>query len=163
MTGNPPTYLLDAASRPVGLGEDKTVVVTFQTTDADTAEKTDSITITNSGSVSLALDDFKLSSSNSTLAPMNGLSVSALNGNTLTIAMAKSVTAETAYLFYQSYCLGAITLEKTVSKVSLPAPTNAKWDTTVPGKATWGRVTNAAKYSVQLDRKSTRLNSSHSV
>ena len=155
MTGNPPTYLLDAASRPVGLGEDKTVVVTFQTTDADTAEKTDSITITNSGSVSLALDDFKLSSSNSTLAPMNGLSVSALNGNTLTIAMAKSVTAETAYLFYQSYCLGAITLEKTVSKVSLPAPTNAKWDTTVPGKATWGRVTNAAKYSVQLYRGDT--------
>ena len=155
MTGNPPTYLLDAASCPVGLGEDKTVVVTFQTTDADTAEKTDSITITNSGSVSLALDDFKLSSSNSTLAPMNGLSVSALNGNTLTIAMAKSVTAETAYLFYQSYCLGAITLEKTVSKVSLPAPTNAKWDTTVPGKATWGRVTNAAKYSVQLYRGDT--------
>ena len=152
MTGNPPTYLLDAASCPVGLGEDKTVAVTFQTTDADTAKKTDSITITitNSGSASLALDAFKLSSLDSASVPINGLSVSALEDNTLTITMAKSVTADTAYLFYRSYCLGAITLEKTVSKVSLPAPTNAKWDTTVPGKATWDSVANAAKYSVQL-------------
>ena len=153
MTGNPPTYLLDAANCPVRLGdEDKSVAVTFQTTDADTAEKTDSITITNSGSDSdtLALDDFNISSSDSALVSISGLSVSALEGNTLTITMAKSVTAKKAYLFYQAYCLGEITLSKTVTKVALPAPTNAKWDTTVPGKATWGRVTNAAKYSVQL-------------
>ena len=152
MTGNPPTYLLDAANCPVGLGGDKTVAVTFQTTDADTAKKTDSITITNSGSDSdtLALDDFNISSSDSTLVSISGLSVSDLEGNTLTITMAKSVTAKKAYLFYQAYCLGEITLSKTVNQVALPAPTNAKWDTTVPGKATWGRVTNAAKYSVQL-------------
>lgn len=150
MTGNPPTYLLDAANCPVGLGEDKTVAVTFQTTDADTAKKTSSITITNSGSATLALGDCKLSSSNSALVPMNGLSVSALNDNTLTITMAKSVTAKKAYLFYQAYCLGEITLSKTVTKVALPAPTNAKWDTIVPGKATWDSVANAAKYSVQL-------------
>ena len=152
MTGNPPTYLLDAANCPVGLGEDKTVAVTFQTTDADTAEKTDSITITNSGSDSntLALDDFNISSSDSALVLMNGLRVSALNDNTLTIAMAKSVTAKKAYLFYQAYCLGEITLSKTVNQVALPVPTNAKWDTTVPGKATWDSVANAEKYSVQL-------------
>ena len=158
MTGNPPTYLLDATNCPVRLGdEDKTVAVTFQTTDADTAEKTDSITITNSGSATLALDDFKLSSSNSTLVSMNGLSVSALNNNTLTIAMAKSVTAKKAYLFYQAYCLGEITLEKTVSKVSLPAPTNAKWDTALSGRAVWDAVTNASKYSVQLYKDNTEL------
>ena len=150
MTGNPPTYLLDAENCPVGLGEDNIVAVTFQTTDADTAEKTDSITITNKDSATFALGDFKLSSSNSALVPINGLSVSALNDNTLTIAMAKSVTAETAYLFYQAYCLGEITLSKTVNQVALPAPTNAKWDTIVPGKATWDSVANAAKYSVQL-------------
>ena len=150
MTGNPPTYLLDTASCPVGLGEDKTVAVTFQTTDADTTEKTDSITITKKGSATFAPGDFKLSSSNSASVPMNGLSVSALKGNTLTITMAKSVTAETAYLFYQAYCLGEITLSKTVNQVALPAPTNAKWDTAVSGKATWDSVANAAKYSVQL-------------
>ena len=150
MTGNPPTYLLDAANCPVRLGEDTTVAVTFQTTDADTAEKTDSITITNSGSDTLALGDFKLSSSNSASVPMNGLSVSALNDNTLTITMAKSVTAKKAYLFYQAYCLGEITLSKTVTKVALPAPDTAAWDATVPGKATWDSVANAEKYSVQL-------------
>ncbi len=155
MTGNPPTYLLDAASCPVGLGEDKTVVVTFQTTDADTAVKTDSIAITNSGSASLALDDFKLFSSDSALALITGLSVSALEDNTLTITMAKSVTAKKAYLFYQAYCLGEITLSKTVNKVALPAPTNAKWDATVPGKATWSSVDNAANYSVQLYKNGT--------
>ncbi len=150
MTGNPPTYLLDAASCPVGLGEDQTVDVTFQTTDADTAEKTDSITITNSGSDTLAFDDFMLSSSNSASVPITGLRVSDLEGDTLTITMAKSVTVEKAYLFYRAYCLGEITLSKTVNKVALPVPTNAKWDTTVPGKATWTNVDNAANYSVQL-------------
>ena len=157
MTGNPPTYLLDAASCPVGLGEDKTVDVTFQTTDADTAKKTDSITITitNSGSASLALDDFKLSSSDSALALITGLSVSALEDNTLTITMAKSVTAKKAYLFYQAYCLGEITLSKTVTKVGLPAPDTAAWDATVPGKATWSSVGNAANYSVQLYKDGT--------
>ena len=151
MTGNPPTYLLDVANCPVRLGEDTTVAVTFQTTDADTAEKTDSITITtNKDSATFALGDFKLSSSNSASVPMNGLSVSALNDNTLTITMAKSVTADKAYLFYQAYCLGEITLSKTVTKVALPAPDTAAWDATVPGKATWTRVDNAAKYSVQL-------------
>ena len=155
MTGNPPTYLLDAASCPVGLGEDQTVDVTFQTTDADTAEKTDSITITNSGSDTLAFDDFKLSSSDSSLALITGLSVSALEDNTLTITMAKSVTAKKAYLFYQAYCLGEITLSKTVNKVALPAPTNAKWDATVLGKATWSSVGNAANYSVQLYKDGT--------
>ena len=148
MTGNPPTYLLDAASCPVGLGEDQTVDVTFQTTDA--AEKTDSITITNSGSDTLAFDDFMLSSSNSASVPITGLRVSDLEGDTLTITMAKSVTVEKAYLFYRAYCLGEITLSKTVNKVALPVPTNAKWDTTVPGKATWTNVDNAANYSVQL-------------
>ena len=137
MTGNPPTYLLDAASCLVGLGEDQTVDVAFQTTDADTAEKTDSITITNNGSDTLAFGDFELFSSNSALVPITGLRVSALEDNTLTITMAKSVTAEKAYLFYQAYCLGEITLSKTVTKVGLPAPDTAAWDATVPGKATW--------------------------
>ena len=155
MTGNPPTYLLDAASCPVGLSEDQTVDVTFQTTDADTAEKADSITITNSGSDTLAFDDFMLSSSDRAPEPITGLSVSALEDNTLTITMAKSVTADMAYLFYQSYCLGEITLSKTVNKVVLPVPTNAKWDTTVPGKATWTNVDNAANYSVQLYKDDT--------
>ena len=155
MTGNPPTYLLDAASCPVGLGEDKTVVVTFQTTDADTAEQTDSITITNSGSDTLAFDDFKLSSSDRAPVPITDLRVSALEDNTLTITMAKSVTAEKAYLFYQSYCLGEITLSKTVNKVGLPAPDTAAWDATVPGKATWSSVGNAVNYSVQLYKDGT--------
>ena len=155
MTGNPPTYLLDAASCLVGLGEDQTVDVAFQTTDADTAEKTDSITITNNGSDTLAFGDFELYSSNSALVPITGLRVSALEDNTLTITMAKSVTAEKAYLFYQAYCLGEITLSKTVTKVGLPAPDTAAWDATVPGKATWSSVGNAANYSVQLYKDGT--------
>ena len=155
MTGNPPTYLLDAASCPVGLGEDKTVVVTFQTTDADTAEQTDSITITNSGSDPLVPGDFMLSRLDSASVPITGLRVSDLEGDTLTITMAKSVTAEKAYLFYQSYCLGEITLSKTVNKVGLPAPDTAAWDATVPGKATWSSVGNAVNYSVQLYKDGT--------
>ena len=157
MTGTPPTYLLDAASCPVTLDDGAKISVSFETTDADTVTKTGTIAIKNPDGVSLLANDFALSSSDTTLAFINGLSVKEINGGTLTIEMAKSVTNKTAYLFYQSYCLGAITLEKTVSKVALSAPTNAKWDTALSGRAVWDAIANASGYSVRLYKDNTAL------
>ena len=157
MTGTPPTYLLDAASCPVALDDGAKISVSFETTDADTVTKTGTIAIKNPDGVSLLANDFALSSSDTTLAFINGLSVKEINGGTLTIEMAKSVTNKTAYLFYQSYCLGAITLEKTVSKVALSAPTNAKWDTALSGRAVWDAIANASGYSVRLYKDNTAL------
>ena len=157
MTGNPPTYLLDAASYPVTLDEGAKISVSFETTDADTVTKTGTVTITYTGSSVLSAGDFKLSSSENAPVSIDGLLITALSDNTLTIEMAKSVTNDKAYLFYKSYCLGAITLEKTVSKVSLPAPTNAKWDTALSGRAVWDAVANASGYSVQLYKDNTAL------
>ena len=150
MTGNPPTYLLDATSCPVTLDEGAKISVSFETTDADTVTKTGTVTITYTGSDALSANGFQLSSSENELAFINGLRVTDIKDNTLTIEIAKSVTNETAYLFYQSYCLGEITLNKTLNKVALSAPTNAAWDTTHPGKAGWDAVDNASEYSVQL-------------
>ena len=157
MTGNPPPYLLDAASCPVTLDEGAKISVSFETTDADTVTKTGTVTITYTGSSVLSAGDFKLSSSENAPVSIDGLLITALSDNTLTIEMAKSVTNDKAYLFYKSYCLGAITLEKTVSKVSLPAPTNAKWDTALSGRAVWDAVANASGYSVQLYKDNTAL------
>ena len=155
MTGTPPTYLLDAASCPVTLNEGAEISVSFETTDADTVTKTGTVTITYTGSDALSAGDFQLFSSESAPVSIAGLRITALNDNTLTIEMAKSVTNDKAYLFYKSYCLGEITLSKTVNKVILPAPTNAKWDATVLGKATWSSVDNAANYRVQLYKDGT--------
>ena len=154
MTGNPPTYLLDAASCPVTLDEGAKISVSFETTDADTVTKTGTVTITYTGSSVLSAGDFKLSSSENAPVSIADLLITALSDNTLTIEMAKSVTNDKAYLFYKSYCLGAITLEKTVSKVALSAPTNAKWDTSLSGRAVWDAVANASGYSVQLYKNS---------
>ena len=157
MTGNPPTYLLDVASCPVALDEGAKIRVSFKTTDEDSVTKTGTVTITYTGSDALSADDFQLFSSENALAFINGLRVTDIKDNTLTIEMAKSVTNDKAYLFYKSYCLGAITLEKTVSKVALSAPTNAKWDTALSGRAVWDAVANASGYSVQLYKDNTAL------
>ena len=157
MTGTPPTYLLDAASCLVTLDEGAKISVSFETTDADTVTKTGTVTITYTGSDALSAGNFQLSSSENAPVSIAGLLITALNDNTLTIEMEKSVTNDKAYLFYKSYCLGAITLEKTVSKVALSAPTNAKWDTALSGRAVWDAVANASGYSVQLYKDNTAL------
>ena len=47
------------------------------------------------------------------------------------------------------YAAAEATKQFTISQ-PLDAPTNLKWDSDTPGQATWGTVTNASGYSVQL-------------
>ena len=150
MTGNPPTYLLDAASCPVKIDKGTTISVSFKTTDKDTVTITAAVTVNNPDNVSLSAGDFTLSSADTASVAISGLSIIGLDDNTLTLSIAKSVNAEKAYLFYKSYCIGEITLSKNVSKVVLEAPADVKWDTSLSGRAVWNKVANATKYSIQL-------------
>lgn len=102
------------------LGEDSTVAVKFQSSDAGTVTDTDTIKVVlNKGTnpdYSFTSDLFSLSSSNSEKKTIDNLSITELNANigTITVQMAKSVTAETAYLWYGDQSIGQITISKTV-------------------------------------------------
>lgn len=102
------------------LGDDSTVAVKFQSSDAGTVTATDTIkVILNKGTdpdYSFTSNLFSLSSSNSEKKTIDNLSITELNAEegTITVQMAKSVAAETAYLWYGDQSIGQITISKTV-------------------------------------------------
>ena len=108
------------AAPSAALGEDSTVAVKFQSSDAETVTDTDTIkVILNKGTnpdYSFTSDLFSLSSSNSEKKAIDDLSITGLNVDegTITVQMAKRVTAETAYLWYGEQSIGQITISKTV-------------------------------------------------
>ena len=139
---------------PVLLGDDTAVDVSFSTTDEENMVGNDTVGIVYTGEGTLAVNHFAISSAEDELTSRSGVSVSEVTNAAVTVQFAKSldITSEPAYLFYTDSCVGQITLNKTVNKVLLEKPTNAAWDTVVPGKATWSAVAGAAGYSVQLYR-----------
>lgn len=108
------------AAPSAALGDDSTVAVKFQSSDAGTVTDTDTIKVVlNKGTnpdYSFTSDLFSLSSSNSEKKTIDNLSITELNAEegTITVQMAKSVTAETAYLWYGDQSIGQITISKTV-------------------------------------------------
>lgn len=98
---------------------DNTVEVTFAPTDADTAVQSDTIAVVlDQGSNSkyeFSTTDFSISSSNSEKEPITGISIKEIGKDTLTVEMAKSVAAETGYLYFGNTLVGEITISKTIS------------------------------------------------
>ena len=108
------------AAPSAALGEDSTVAVKFQSSDEGTVTDTDTVkVILNKGTnpdYSFTSDLFSLSSSNLEKKAIDDLSITGLNVDegTITVQMAKRVTAETAYLWYGEQSIGQITISKTV-------------------------------------------------
>lgn len=98
---------------------DNTVEVTFAQADADTAVQSDTIAVDlNQGSNSkyeFSKTDFSISSSDSGKTPIAGISIKEIGEDTLTVEMAKSVTAETGYLYFGNTLVGEISISKTIS------------------------------------------------
>ncbi len=151
-------------ANPVTLGSDKTVSTEFKTTDAASTIASDTIEISYTGTDTLEVSDLAVSSEEKDLKDYSGVTITdietletpdTLNARNVNISFAKSLdlgfaNKKTAYLFYKNSLVGEITLKKTIGKVQLPKPANAKWDDTVKGKAIWDAVENASGYQVQL-------------
>ena len=151
-------------ANPVTLGSDKTVSTEFKTTDAASTIASDTIEISYTGTDALEVSDLAVSSEEKKLKDYSGVIITeietsetpdTLNARNVNISFAKSLdlgfaNKKTAYLFYKNSLVGEITLKKTIGKVQLLKPANAKWDDTVKGKAVWDAVENASGYQVQL-------------
>lgn len=147
----------------ISLGSDKTVEVAFSTTDAADKIGEGNITIAYSGTGTLSMNDFAVSTSADALKSYNGVTVKAVTAiaaegsdtHLVVIELAKNQVISNsgkAYLFYKNTCLGELTLSKTINKVQLTVPTGLAWDGTIPGKATWTASEHASGYVVQLYR-----------
>lgn len=151
-------------ANPVTLGSDKTVSTEFKTTDTASTIASDTIKISYTGTDALEVSDLAVSSEEKELKDYSGVTITEIetpeipdtsNTRNANISFAKSLALgsankKAAYLFYKNSLVGEITLKKTIGKVQLPKPANAKWDDMVKGKAVWDAVENASGYQVQL-------------
>ncbi len=158
VTGDNSSQNFSMELNPAGLGADTTVSLTFITTDADTAEKSDSISLIFDGTPDIA--DFAISTSKANINEYDGITISAVTSSEMTISFTKALDlVSPAYLFYKGTYVGEVTLSRTVNKVALAAPETAAWDTVVAGKATWSGVANASSYEVQLYKENAAFGS----
>lgn len=151
-------------ANPVTLGADTIVNAEFKTTDLESTMASDTIEISYTGTDALEASELAVSSEEKDLTKYFGVTITEIetpeisdtsNTRNVKISFAKSqdfgsANRKTAYLFYKNSLVGEITLKKTIGKVQLPKPANAKWDDTVKGKAVWDAVENASGYQVQL-------------
>lgn len=151
-------------ANPVTLGADTIVNAEFKTTDLESTMASDTIEISYTGTDALEVSDLAVSSEEKELKDYSGVIITEIetpeisdtsNTRNVKISFAKSLdlgftNKKTAYLFYKNSLVSEITLKKTIGKVQLLKPANAKWDDTVKGKAVWDAVENASGYQVQL-------------
>ena len=105
----------------VSLGGDRTVKVEFSASDPDTATAQDTITVQlDKGSnpeTTFVKDDFKLSgSSTDRSTAVNGVQITDLSTDTMTVEVAKNTSAANAWLWYKNTMVGQITIDKTVNE-----------------------------------------------